>query len=242
MASDAVISHRRQKEPDVVSRVHVASTLDAAVLGPLLGYESPAHSPFAANSDTRQQAQNCQLPDIHGESAEKSEHRIAQDGDHECADAAKFVAYRPPQKRQPPPDQKQREEQAAVVPDVRLRGGNAGAWQQFPQRGHQDEGIDKGVHPVKRPPSPRCPEAANLVPRKRGKWDRRTGRRRRANWVSGRGRHRRGNYTRKMAPWINPSLEVNHRVASRAEMPWPGFLDPSGLIRGIARMTGLALQ
>lgn len=117
----------------------------------------------------------------------------SEDGDHERADAAKFVAHRTPKKCQPPAHQEQGEEQAAVIPDVGLGGGHAGAGQKFPQRGNEDERIDRGVHAVKSPSAPRCPEAADLVSGKSS----RCGSGRLASDRAGDVGHRRGNYTKK---------------------------------------------
>ncbi len=163
MASNAVIGQCRQKKSYVVSGVHEARARDAPVLGPLLSYERSPHGPLAADADPGQQTQDGELPHVDDEGAQQGEYGIPQDGQHQGANPAELVSDRPPEKCQAPAHQKQREQQPAIVANVSLGRGNPGARQQFAQGRHQHQRIDKGIHAVERPSSPRRPETAQLI-------------------------------------------------------------------------------
>src|SRR6266704_5488996 len=131
------------KNSHVISRVHVPRARAPSVFRPLFGDERAAHGPLAADADTREQAQNGKLPDIHDQGAEKREHGIPDDGEHERSNAAEFVSDRPPEKRESPTAEKQGEEQSTVVANIAFRGGDAGTWEEFAQRGHEHQGINE---------------------------------------------------------------------------------------------------
>ncbi len=82
--------------PDVVARVHVPRTRAAAAFRPFFRNKRAAHGPLAADSNSREQAKNCQLPDVADERAEKREDRIPHDRQHQGADAAELVTDGPP--------------------------------------------------------------------------------------------------------------------------------------------------
>ena len=175
--TEPVVEQRREEESEVIPRVHVAGAFNAPILRPLFGEERPTHRPFTADADAGQQPKQRQLPNLLRERAGEGEDRVAQDGQHQRGNAAEAVGYRSPQHRQTPTHKKEREEDATVVADVAGRGRDAGFWQQFVERGHEDEGVDERVHPVQRPAAPGGPEGADLIAGKPGHLSRRTCRR-----------------------------------------------------------------
>ncbi len=70
--SDGVVGNGREKDAEVVTRMHQPRAHLSALLGPFLGDERAAHCPLAADADTRQQPESGQLPDTRGHYAEKS--------------------------------------------------------------------------------------------------------------------------------------------------------------------------
>ena len=143
--------------------MHVAGAHRAAILGPFFSHERPAHRPFAPDADARQQPEDRELPDARRDGAEKREDRVAEDRQHQRADAAEAIGDGPPQQRQSPADEKQREQHAVVIADVAGRGGDARSRQQLGQCGHQHERVDERVHAVERPAAPGRPKAARLI-------------------------------------------------------------------------------
>jgi len=69
----------------------------------------------------------------------------------------------PHQERQPPANLGKGKQQASVCPNVVLSGCDAGMRQQFAQRGHKHQRINKRIHSVQRPSTPRMPRSANLI-------------------------------------------------------------------------------
>ena len=161
--ADRVVDDGGEKGAEVVAGVHPGGALFAARFGPLLGDEDAADGPLAADADARQEAECGELPDRHGGASEKREDGVAKDGEDEGADAAEAICQRSPEEGEAPADQEDGEEHAAVEADVGLGGGESGAGQEIAQRGHQDQGIDEGIHAVERPSGPCGPEAADLV-------------------------------------------------------------------------------
>src|SRR5712664_1508766 len=164
-AADPVVQQRGKKNPNVITGVHVAGAGTPPVFRPLLGDEGATHGPLATDADSCQQAQHRELPDIRHQRAEKGEHRVPDDGEHERSNATELVADGSPEKRESPSAEKQGKEQSAVIADVAFRCGNAGTREQFAQGRHQDQGINEGVHAVKSPASPRSPKSPDLISR-----------------------------------------------------------------------------
>ena len=109
---------------------------------PLLGHEDAAERPFAADADSREEAEDRELPDVRRGAAEKGEERVAEDRQDQRADAAEAVGERPPEEGEAPADQEDGEEQAAVEADVGRCRRDAGAGQQIASapesaRGHR---------------------------------------------------------------------------------------------------------
>ena len=164
-ASDQKVGHRRKKNANVITGVHVPCARAAAVLRPFFGDERSTHCPLAADADACEKAKNSELPDIRNQGAEKREYGIPNDSEHQRSNAAKFVADRPPEEREAPSTKEQGEKQTTVISDVALHSSDAGTREEFSQRGHKHQCVDERVHTVERPPSPRSPEAANLISR-----------------------------------------------------------------------------
>ena len=161
--ADPVVDDGSQEGADVIPGVHPGRALPAARLRPLLGHEDAADGPLAADSRTRQEPEEAQLPHGSGRASQEREQRIAEDGEHQGADAAEAVRNGPPKKSEAPAGKKHGEQHAAVETHVGLSGCDAGARQQIAQRRDHDQRIQERIHAVQRPTAPGCPEAAHLV-------------------------------------------------------------------------------
>src|SRR5260370_40603831 len=104
-ASNQKVQNRRQKNPYVVSGVHVARASATAVLRPFFRDEGSTHGPLAADADPGEQTQSRKLPDVCDQGTEKCEYRIPNNPQHQRSHSPKFIADRSPQKRQSPPNQ-----------------------------------------------------------------------------------------------------------------------------------------
>src|SRR5271169_622251 len=118
VAPNGVVGDRGKKYADVIARVHVARAGAAPTLWPFFRDECAAHGPLAADSNSCKQAKNRQLPNVGNESAEKRKDRIPYNGQHQRANATKFVANGSPQKGKSPANQEECEKQSSVVADV----------------------------------------------------------------------------------------------------------------------------
>jgi hypothetical protein len=158
-----VVDDGGEKGAEVVAGVHPCRALFAARFGPLFCDKDAADSPLAADADARQKAEEGELPDRDGGASQEGEEGVTENGEDEGADAAEAIGQGAPEESEAPSNQEDGEEHAAVEADVGLVGRQAGARQEIAQRGHQDQGIDEGVHAVERPACPCSPEASDLV-------------------------------------------------------------------------------
>ena len=123
--ADEVIGERREKEPEIVARVHVPRAHLPAVFGPFLGDERASYRLFAADTDPAQHAQNGELPDVGDQAAKKRKQRVPENREHQRAHPPEAIGHRPPYHRQAPAEEEQREQHAAVVSDGARCGGDA---------------------------------------------------------------------------------------------------------------------
>ena len=163
-----VICNRREKEAEIVARVHVGRARLTAILGPLLCDEGATHRPFAANSDSGEQPEDRNLPYVLTESREEGEQGVAKNRERQRAYPAVSVGYRPPDERHTPTHEEKGEQQPAVKAYIRGSCCNARFGQQLAHRRHQNQRVDERVHSIQRPAGPRGPKAAHLIFRKRG--------------------------------------------------------------------------
>src|SRR5580704_15703990 len=163
VAADRVVRQCSKKNPNVVARVHEASTRATPAFWPFLRNESPTHGPLSTDSNSREKPKYRQLPKARNQRAEKREHGIPNDCKHQSANTPELVAYWPPQKGKSPANQEECEKQTAVETNVAFCRRDAGARQKFAQRRQQNQRIDERVHPVEGPAAPRGPESTDLI-------------------------------------------------------------------------------
>src|SRR5579884_730620 len=96
------------------------------------------------------------MPPILRQRGEASESRIDEDRDNQRLRAADAVGNEPEQDTaQRPADEEDRKDDAAVPADELRRGMTAGRpFQEFIQRGMEDERVDRRVHRVEDPSQP----------------------------------------------------------------------------------------
>src|SRR5208283_3902966 len=93
---DRVVESRSQKKARVITSLQISGAHLAAVFGPGFGDVCARQRPFAANSDTCQQAEQSQLPDRLRQSGGSREDGINENGGSEHPGAAKLIGNRPP--------------------------------------------------------------------------------------------------------------------------------------------------
>ena len=117
---------------------------------------------------TRQEPKDGQGPNSRGKCREEREERKGENTEHHGTHAAETIRDRSPNHRRSPAHHKKCEKQAAVETNVCGGVADSGFRQQVPQRGHQDQRVNKRIHAVHSPAAPGSPEAADLVRIKAG--------------------------------------------------------------------------
>ena len=100
--ADEVIRDRREEEPEVVARMHQPGAPLPRALIELLGDVGGADRLFAADPDAAEKPQNGELVNVRHESAEERKQRIAEDRQHQRADAPDAIADGAPDHRRAP--------------------------------------------------------------------------------------------------------------------------------------------
>ena len=103
--ADGEIQRRGQEEAGVVAGLQIARAHLAPILGPGFGDIGSGQGPFAADADTRQQAEQTQLPDILRQRRRAGEYRVDQYRGGEHAGAPEAVGDRAPEEGQAPAHQ-----------------------------------------------------------------------------------------------------------------------------------------
>ena len=94
--ANRVVGNGCQKDTEVITRVHQSGAHLSSLFRPFLGDEGAAHRPLAANAHAGQQPEDCQLPDTGSDCAKKCERRVANDCEHERANAPEPISDRSP--------------------------------------------------------------------------------------------------------------------------------------------------
>jgi hypothetical protein len=121
MRAHRIVESGGEKKSRIIAGLKVAGPHLAPVFRPSLGNVGSGERPFAADSYTRQQAEQRELPHILRKRRQSREQRIDHDRAGKHARAAKLVGDGAPEKGKPPSDQKQREQDRPHQPHVGWR-------------------------------------------------------------------------------------------------------------------------